>query len=104
MATDKITNVNANIEAQFPDYSNYVDLSSKAAGSTFTVDRTGFYLAYVNPQTSAASLFSIRKSGQYVAIVNPIGGSPATNLCYLTAGVTYTILHKANVQNAYLYY
>ena len=99
MATGKITG------SPYPKYTRYKDISNVAEGSSFTVDKTGFYTLYIAAASSSTiGYFYVRKGAQIVAYLQAIGGGSSGSLFYFEEGATYTVVAKGNLSNVYLYY
>ena len=100
MATGTINST----DKYFPTYTNYIDLSSKSQGSTFTVSRTGFYSVYFTANDANLADLGIRCGGNDVFRQRFSGGGGWAGLLFLNANQTYTVLAKTNVNYFYLYY
>lgn len=98
MATGKVT-------SPYPKYTQYKDITNVAQGSTFTVDKTGFYTLYIDSASSSTiAYFFVRKSGMTVAYIQATAGGAFGSLFYFEKGANYTVTAKGNVNHAYLYY
>ena len=98
MAVGKVT-------SPYPHYTQYKDITNVAQGSTFTVDKTGFYTLYIaSASSSTIGYFYVRKGGQTIAYLQTAGGGAFGSLFYFEKGVSYTVVAKGNVSTVYLYY
>ncbi len=98
MAVDKIT-------SPYPKYTQYKDISNVAQGSSFTVDKTGFYTLFIDSASSSAiAYFYVKKGGQTVAYIQATAGGAFGSLFFFEKGANYTVTSKGNVNHAYLYY
>lgn len=100
-AVDELNNGLTDI---FPNHGTYETIGS--ANTTFTVERTGLYLAYA----TSASSSTIMQLALYdnttvrnVAVLFASNGAASAQLCYLEIGHTYRVLTRTNVGQAYLY-
>ncbi len=98
MAVDKVT-------SPYPKYTQYKDITNVAQGSSFTVDKTGFYTLYIEPASSATNgYYLVRTNGWTVAYLQSVGGGAVASLFYFEKGVSYTVVSKGNVAHVYLYF
>lgn len=102
MATGSIKNT----DSIYPKYDgSYISLDDIAQGSTFTVNRSGFYTLFVSASASNQVMqFAIRASGVDVVRTFSTNGVSQSVLLYLAKNTTYTVQTKINVNHSYLYY
>ena len=88
------------------DYSTNIDISSVAVNATFTVNRTGFYVIFVDCNNSSSIMqYAVRTSDDYdVYRTFSSSGAATANLIFLSADQTYKVIVKNNVNNVYLIY
>lgn len=101
---DTLTALNKGLTDIFPNHGTFEAIGS--VNTTFTVERTGLYLAYATSATSSTimqlALYD-NTATRNVAVLFASNGAGCAQLCYLEIGHTYRVLTRTNVGTAYLY-